>query len=98
MVNRLPILSKIDTGTQYNVVPLNIYQKPNPQPDIQPVNLKLSGYSNSEITVIGKSSLALENKNELLNVSFIVNTKSVRNLGLEACENVKPFLKLFLSL
>ena len=33
---------KIDTGAQCNAVPLKIYQKFNSQPDLHPVNLKLS--------------------------------------------------------
>ena len=88
--NGLRILHKIDTGAQCNVVPLKIYQKLNPQPDLHPVNLKLSAYNNSEIPVIGKCSLTLEHKNELFNVSFlVVDTKSVPILALESCENLK---------
>ena len=55
--NELPILHKIDTGTQYNVVPLKMYKKLKPQPD--PLNLKPSAYNNSEIPLIGKSPLPL---------------------------------------
>ena len=81
---------KIDAGAQYNAVPLKIYQKLNPQPDLHPVNLKLSGYNNSKIPVIGKCSLTLEHKNELFNKSFlVVDIKPVPILGLESCENLK---------
>ena len=84
----LPIWYKIDTGAQCNVVPLKIYQKLNPQPDLHPMNLKLSAYKKFEIPVIGKCSLTLEHKNELFNVSFlVVDTKSVPILGLESCKN-----------
>ena len=88
--NGLPISYKIDTGAQCKVVPLNIYQKLNPQPDLHPVNLKLSAYNNSEILVIGKCSLTLEHKNELFNVSsLVVDTTLVPILGLESCGNLK---------
>ena len=95
--NGLRILYKIDTGAQCNVVPLKIDQKLNPQPDLHPVNLKLSAYNNSEIPVIGKCSLTLEYKSELFNVSFlVVDTKSVPILGVELCENLK-LIKLICS-
>ena len=88
--NGLPISYKTDTGGQYNVIPLNIYEKLNLQSDLRPVNLKLSAYNNSEIPVIGKCSLTLEHKSELFNVSFlVVGTKSLPILGLESCETRK---------
>ena len=88
--NGLPISYKIDTGTQGNIVPLKIYQKFNPQPDLHPVNLKLSAYNNSNIPMISKCSLTLEHKNKLFNVSFlVVDTKSVPILALQLCENLK---------
>ena len=83
------MLCKTDTGAQYDVVSLRIYQKLNPHPDLYPVNLKLSAYNSSEVLVISKCSLTLEHKNELFNVSFlVVDTKSVPILGLEMCENL----------
>ena len=88
--NGLPISYNIDIGAQCNVVPLKIYQKLNPQPDLHPVNLKLSAYNNSKISVTGKCSLTLEHKSELFNVSFlVVDIKSVSILGLKLCENLK---------
>ena len=95
--NGLSISYKTDTGARCNVVPLKIYQKLNPQPDLHPVNLKLSVYNNSEIPVIGKCSITLEHKSELFNVTFLVaDTKSVPILGLESCENLK-FIKRICS-
>ena len=85
---------KIDTGAKCNV-PLKICQKLNPQPDSIPVNLKLFAFNSSKTSVIGKCSLTLEHKNELLNVSFLVSdTKSVPILGLELCENLKPIKRI----
>ena len=90
-------MCKIDTGAQCNVVPLKIYQKLNPQPDLHSVKLKLPAYNNSEIPVIGKCSLTLEHKNEIFNLSFlVVDTKSVPILGLESWENLK-FIKRICS-
>ena len=81
---------KIDTGAQCNVVTLKIYQKVNPQSDIHPVNLKLSAYNNSEISVICKYSLTLKHEDELFKVFFfVVDTKSVPILRLELGENLK---------
>ena len=83
------MLYKIDTGAQYDVVSLRIYQKLNPHPDLYPVNLKLAAYNSSEVVVISKCLLTVEHKNELFNVSFVVvDTKSVPILGLEMCENL----------
>ena len=91
--NGLPISYKTDTGAQCNVVPLKIYLKLNPQPDL---NLKLSAYNKSEIPVIGKCSLTLEHKSELFNVSFLVaDAKSVPILGLESCENLKLIKRIY---
>ena len=82
--NTLPISYEIEFGAKCNVVPFNIYEKLNPQPDLHPVNLKISSYINYQIPVIVKCSLTLENKNELFNVFFlIVDTKSVPILRLE---------------
>ena len=64
--NGPPISYKIDTDAKCNVVPLKIYQKLDPQPDLHPVNLKISAYNNSEIPVIGKCSLSLEQKKQTI--------------------------------
>ena len=88
--NGPPSSYKTDTGERCNVVPLKIYQKLNTQPDLHPVNLKISAYNNSKIPMIGKCSLTLEHKNELFKMSFLlVDTKSIPILGLESCENLK---------
>ena len=66
------MLYKINTGVQYNVVLLKIYQKLNPQPELHLMSLKPSAYNNSEILVIGKCSLTQAHKNKLFNVSFLI--------------------------
>ena len=84
--NGLRFSHKIDIGAKCNVVVLKIHQKINPQPDLDPENLKLSAYNTSEIPVIGKCS----QRYELLNVLFlVVYTKSVPILVLESCKNIK---------
>lgn len=86
--NGLPISYKFGADAQCKVVPVNIYQKLNLQPGLQPINIKLSASNNSKISMIGKCSFTHEHESELFNVSFIVvDTKSVTILGLEACEN-----------
>ena len=59
------------------------------EPDLCPVNIKLSAYNNSKIPVLGKCSLTLKHKKGHLDVSFIViNSKSVPVLGLATSENL----------
>ena len=70
--NGLPILYKIDTGTQCNLVPPKIYQKCNPQPDLHPVSLKLSAYNNSKIYVIGKCLFTLDIKTNCSTCPFLL--------------------------
>ena len=45
--NGIPVLYKIDTGTQCNVFHLTILKNSGPEPDLCPVNLKLSAHSSS---------------------------------------------------
>lgn len=53
--------------------------------NFHPVNLTPAAYNNSKTSLTGKSSLTLEHKKELFNVSFIViNTISVPILRLES--------------
>ena len=58
--NGIPVSYKIDTGAQCNVIPLTILKKFDPEPDLCPVNIKLSAYNNSTIPVLGKCSLTLK--------------------------------------
>ena len=60
-----------------------------PEPDPFPVNIEISTYNNSKISVLGKCSLTLKHKKDQFEVSFIVvYTKSVPILGLTICESL----------
>ena len=61
-----------------NVITLTILKKFDPEPDLCPVNIKLSAYNNSKIPVLGKCSLNLKYKKDHFDVLLIVvDSKSV---------------------
>ena len=61
-----------------NVITLTILKKFDPEPDLCPVNIKLSAYNNSKIPVLGKCSLNLKYKKDYFDVLLIVvDSKSV---------------------
>ena len=83
-------LSKIDTGAQCNVSPVDSLENISPKPDLQPVNVKLSAYNGSKIPVVDKYSLTLAHKNNSFKVSFfIVDSDSVPILGLKTSEHLQ---------
>ena len=85
----IPISYKIDTGAQCKVIPLTILKKFDPEPDLCPVNIKLSAYNNSKIPILGECSLTLKHKEDHFNVSFIVvDSQSVSILGLATSESL----------
>ena len=87
--NGIPVSYKIDTGAQCNVIPLTILKKFDPEPDLCPVNIKLSAYNNSKIPVLGKCSLNLKHKKDHFDVLLIVvDSKSVVILGLATSESL----------
>ena len=88
-MNGIPVSDKIDTGAQCNVTPLKILKSFDPEPDLCPLNVKLSAYNNSKFPVLEKCSLTLKHKKDHFDVSFIVvNSKSVPILGLAASESL----------
>ena len=83
--NAIPVSYKIGTGAQCNVIPLTILKTFDPEPDLCPMNIKLSTFNNSEIPVLGKCirKIIIMHKKEHFDVSLIVvNSKSVPILGL----------------
>ena len=87
--NRISVSYKIDTGAQCNVIPLTILKKFDPEPDLSPVNIKLSSYNNFKIPVLGKCWLTLKHKKDHFDISFIVvDSKSVPILGLATSESL----------
>ena len=68
---------------------MTILKKFDREPDLCPVNIKLSAYNNSKIPVLGKCSLTLKHKKDHFDVSFIVvDSKSVPILGLATSESL----------
>ena len=68
---------------------MTILKKFDPEPNLCPVNIKLSAYNNFKIPVLGGCSLTLKHKKDSFDVSFIVvNSKSVLILGLATSENL----------
>ena len=84
-MNGIPVSDKIDTGAQCNVIPLKIFKRFDPKPDLCPVNVKLSAYNNSKFLVLEKCSLTLKHKKDHFDVSFIV---VVPILGLATSESL----------
>ena len=67
---------------------MTILKKFDSEPDLRPVNIKLSAY-NSKIPALGKFSLTLKHKKDHFDVFFIVvDSKSVSILGLATSENL----------
>ena len=65
-------LDKIDTGAQYNVIPVEGLENISPKSYLQPVNIKLSRFNGSKIPLVGKCLLTLDHKNNSFKVLFIV--------------------------
>ena len=88
-LNGIPVSYKTDTGAQYNITLFKILKKFDPEPELYPVNVKLSTYNNSKIPVLGKCSLTLNHKKDQFDVSFIlVDSKSAPYLGLATNESL----------
>ena len=86
--NGIPASYKIATRAQCNVNPWTILKKFDPEPNLCPVNIKLSAY-NSKVPIIEKCSLTLKHKKDHFDVLFIVvNSKAVAILGLATSENL----------
>ena len=54
-----------------HVIPLTNLKKLGPEPDLCPVNIKLSTNNNSEMPILGKCLLNLKDKKDHFGVSFI---------------------------
>ena len=64
-------------------------KKFDPEPDLCPLNIKLSAYNNSKIPVLGKCSITLKHKKDYFDVLFIVvDSKSIPILGLATSESL----------
>ena len=91
--NGTPISYKIDTGAQWNVIPVKSLENISPKPDLQRV--KLSTYNGSKILVVGKCSLTLDHKNLSFKVWFIVvDSDSLPILGLKTSKHLQPIKRI----
>ena len=87
--NGIPVSYKIDTGAQCNVILLTILKKFDLEPDLCPVNIKLSAYINFKIPVLGKCSLTLKHeKDQFSCLVYCVDSKPVPILGLATSESL----------
>ena len=87
--NGIPVLKKVDMGAQFNVIPLTILKNFDSEPDLCPVNIKLSTCNNSKVLLLGKCWLSLKDRKDHFDVSFIVvDSKSVLILGLSTSESL----------
>ena len=88
--NSTPISYKIDTGFQFNVIPVESLENISPKSDLQPLNIKPSAYNGSKIPVVGKCSLSLAHKNNSFNASFIaVDSDSVPIFRLKTSKHLQ---------
>ena len=53
VVNSRPVIFKLDTGAQTNLLPESLYQSLNPRPKLHPTRVRLTGYSGVVIPVTG---------------------------------------------
>ena len=83
-------LDKIDTGAQYNVIPVEGLENISPKSYLQPVNIKLSRFNGSKIPLVGKCLLTLDHKNNSFKVSVIIlDSDTVPILWLKTREYLK---------
>ena len=83
-------LDKIDTGAQYNVIPVEGLENISPKSYLQPVNIKLSRFNGSKTLLVGKCSLTLDHKNNSFKVSgIILDSDTVPILWLKTSEYLK---------
>ena len=80
----VPMKFKVDTGSQCNLIPKDMYKKlKNKYPSLHS-NYRLSSYTNNPIPVYGKVNLPCKYRSQELNDSFyVVSKKSPALLSLE---------------
>ena len=93
-INDTLITIKLDTGAQANIIPERDYKKLNKQPKLQPSEVKLKGYTGTEIPVLGSCYLVVKHKDKSAKLHFLVisdghKTKRYQPvLGLKACNQL----------
>ena len=77
---------KLDTGSEANIIPRQIYDNLSMRGKLEETNEVLSSYGNHRVVPVGKVSLSCTVKARTLSLDFyVVDLESVSILGLEAC-------------
>ena len=76
---------KLDTGSEANIIPRQIYDNLSMRGKLEETNEVLSSYGNHRVVPVGKVSLSCTVKERTLSLDFyVVDLESVSILGLEA--------------
>ncbi|XP_030851255.1 uncharacterized protein K02A2.6-like [Strongylocentrotus purpuratus] len=90
VVNSRPVIFKLDTGAQTNLLPESVYQSLIPRPKLHPARVRLTGYSGVVIPVKGRCYVQVEYKGLTHNMAVLVTPGDRQPLlGLQACEQLK---------
>ena len=71
-INGTQITMKLDTGAQANILPERDYNRMKNKPTLQPSEVKLKGYTGTEIPVLGSCYLEVKHKENSANLHFLV--------------------------
>ena len=82
-VNGVCIKFKIDTGSQVNVLPLNIFKQMSKRPHLNTAKIRLIGYTGDALSVVGRCELIVQGHPLEF---YIVRTNQSPILGLKASE------------
>lgn len=93
-INGKEIAFKIDTGSDVNVLSVNLLNKIIPEIDIKKTSVVLQGFGGNKIKPIGKCSIPCNFESKTRVIEFIlVNFDTIPLLGLNSCINfeiIKP--------
>ena len=84
-VNGVVIKFKIDTGSQVNVLPWNIFKQMSKRPHLDTAKIRLIGYTGDALSVVGRCELIVQG--HLLEF-YIVRTNQSPILGLKASQDL----------
>ena len=79
---------KIDTGSQVNIMPYNIYNQLRPLPSLLNTSLTLSAYNNTNIPVRGKCICIVNHNKMEVPVTFVITSDFTPILGLPTAEKL----------
>ena len=92
-VNDSKINIKIETGAQCNVMPGEIFQTLQHQPNLIPTKINLKSYGGTPVPVLGKCTMTVATNSKSTNCEFfVVDLKKAKTLlGLPLCRELKLF-------